>query len=106
MALRELKNIISRLDYVIGERTHSIINSIATATPFVSLTCSADFRTHDIIDKGCGLAQQIYDLDYPDINVLFTIVERTIEQGHDLQNKLHEVCAKNELMKKNFQEII
>ena len=106
MPVLDLKYIISRMDFVIGERTHSIINSIATATPFVSLTCSADFRTHDIVGKGCGLPLQVYDMDCPNLTNLYEIIDETIEHSCELVKKLQELSLKHESIKKKFQEII
>lgn len=73
----ELKNIISHLDYLVGERTHSIINCISSQVPFTSLTCSRDFRTHDIVEVGCKLSSCIIDLDAP----FFDDVESRILEG-------------------------
>lgn len=102
----DLKHIISIMDIVIGERTHSIINSISTATPFVSLTCSADFRTHDIVGDGCGLPHQIYDMDYPDCDNLFNLINKTIENRQILSKQLQIICKNNESIKKDIQEIL
>ncbi len=106
MPVLDLKHIISKLDLLIGERTHSVINSIATATPFVSLTCSADFRTHDIVGVGCGLPQQIYDLDSPDLKVLFDKFDKTISNKDELNASLQAICDRHGLMKNEFQKII
>ena len=61
---------------MIGERTHSIINSTSMCTPYYMLTSSLDFRSHDIIGKSVGLPNQIIDLDAPDIS---SISSRIIE---------------------------
>lgn len=106
MPVLDLKFIISKMDLVIGERTHSIINSISTATPFISLTCSADFRTHDIIGTGCGYTEQIIDLDIPDYNKTIEIIEKTISNEQDFINQLEELCHYHESLKSNFQTII
>ena len=87
----ELKNIISRLDYLIGERTHSIINCISSQVPFTSLTCSGDFRTHDIVEHGCGLTSCVIDLDTPDLN--------------DVEKKILEGIKKKEELKKELADI-
>ena len=102
----DLKYLISKMDVVLGERTHSIINSIATATPFVSITCSADFRTHDIVGAGCQLPQQIYDLDYPKLQDLYVIVDRTIKEKDAIRMNLLKICEEHSQLKSKFQEII
>lgn len=62
-----LRPFIQSLDFMIGERTHSIINSTSMCTPYFMLTSSLDFRSHDIIGKGIGLPEQIIDLDNPNL---------------------------------------
>lgn len=102
----DLKYIISKMDVVLGERTHSIINSIATSTPFVSITCTADFRTHDIVGAGCQLYQQIYDLDRPKLHELYEIVDRTIRERDRIQIILQNICEEHSRLKSKFQELI
>ena len=106
MPVLDLKHIISLMDLVIGERTHSIINSIATATPFVCLTCSSDFRTHDIVGNGCGLPEQVYNMDFPDEDALIALVNKTVDGFQELVRKLQTIGVEHESIKKNFQEII
>ena len=65
-----LRPFIQSLDFMIGERTHSIINSTSMCTPYFMLTSSLDFRSHDIIGKGVGLPNQVINLDNPDIEVI------------------------------------
>lgn len=102
----DIKNIISRMDFMIGERTHSIINSISTETPFVNLTCTADFRTHDIVGKGCGLEHLIYDLDSPDYDKLLDLISTNIENRNSVKEEMHKVYVKNLSNKESFINII
>ncbi len=62
-----LRPMLRSFDFMIGERTHSIINATSMCTPFFMLTSSLDFRSHDIIGNGIGLPEQIIDLDDPDM---------------------------------------
>ncbi len=106
MPVLDLKYLISKMDIMIGERTHSIINSIATATPFISLTCSADFRTHDIVGDGCNFPQQVYDLDNPNDNELFKLVDKTITEKKILKKNLKNLCESYTSMKLKLQDIL
>lgn len=106
MPVLDLKYLISTMDLIVGERTHSIINSISTLTPFISMTCSADFRTHDIVGDGCKLPLQVYDMDYPDINVLVDLTDKTIENSRRLIDKLQVIQDNHESVQKDFQEIL
>ena len=63
---RLLKGIIRECDFVIGERTHSLIGSVSVTTPFVGLTNRRDMRTHGIIGEMCRCKHQIVDMDVND----------------------------------------
>jgi polysaccharide pyruvyl transferase WcaK-like protein len=60
---RLLKGIICACDFVVGERTHSLIGSVSVGTPFVALTNRRDTRTHGIIGEMCRCEHQIVDMD-------------------------------------------
>ena len=63
---RLLKGIIRECDFLVGERTHSLIGSISVNTPFLALTNRRDLRTHGIIGDMCQLEDQIADIDVLD----------------------------------------
>ncbi|MCX5647196.1 MAG: polysaccharide pyruvyl transferase family protein [Phycisphaerae bacterium] len=60
---RLLKSIISQCDFLVGERTHSLIGGVSAGTPFVALTNRQDTRTHGIIGEMCRCEDQIIDMD-------------------------------------------
>ncbi len=66
---RLLKGIIRECDFLIGERTHSLIGSVSVATPFMALTNRQDTRTHGIIGEMCRCKHQIVDMDVADSSV-------------------------------------
>ena len=61
-----LKSIIREFDFLVGERTHSIIASISVATPFVALTCRQDYRTHGIVGDMADCRNQVIDINVLD----------------------------------------
>lgn len=63
---RLLKGIIRECDFVVGERTHSLIGSVSVGTPFAALTNRRDTRTHGIIGEMCQCERQIVDMDVTD----------------------------------------
>lgn len=63
---RLLKGIIGLCDFLVGERTHSLIGSVAMGTPFVALTNQRDNRTHGIIGRMCRCGEHIIDMDVTD----------------------------------------
>ena len=60
---RLLKSIVRECDFLVGERTHSLIGSVSVGTPFVALTNRQDTRTHGIIGRMCDCQTQIIDMD-------------------------------------------
>lgn len=106
MPVLDIKNIISRMDIMIGERTHSIINSISTRTPFVALTCSADFRTHDIVGNGCGLHKYVYNLDNPNHGDILQTILMIIKDRTKVLQVLRNVCLSIENKRKQIIHII
>ena len=99
----ELKNIIAHLNYLIGERTHSIINCISSKVPFMSLTCSRDFRTHDIVEKGCGLTSCVINLDTPNFDEIIRKIHDGIKGRDNLKEKLVDV---NKNLFNSFNELL
>jgi polysaccharide pyruvyl transferase WcaK-like protein len=60
---RLLKSIVGRCDFLVGERTHSLIGAVSMGTPFAAMTNRRDTRTHGIIGQMCRCEQQIIDMD-------------------------------------------
>jgi len=60
---RLLKGLIRECDFLVGERTHSLIGSVSVGTPFAALTNCQDTRTHGIIGEMCRCEDQIIDMD-------------------------------------------
>lgn len=98
-----LRPLIQSMDFMLGERTHSIINATSMCTPYFMLTSSLDFRSHDIIGKGVGLPGQIIDLDNPDIScvtemVLEGISKRDVIKKHLINYKQVVSLCRDKLM--------
>lgn len=60
---RLLKSTIGQCDFLVGERTHSLIAGISVGTPFAALTNRRDTRTHGIVGTMCRCESQIIDMD-------------------------------------------
>jgi polysaccharide pyruvyl transferase WcaK-like protein len=60
---RLLKGIIRECQFVVGERTHSLIGSVSVATPCMALTNRRDTRTHGIIGEMCQCEHLVVDMD-------------------------------------------
>ncbi|HNS20518.1 MAG TPA: polysaccharide pyruvyl transferase family protein [Sedimentisphaerales bacterium] len=60
---RLLKSIVRECDFLVGERTHSLIGAMSVGTPFVAMTNRQDTRTHGILGQMCRCESQIIDVD-------------------------------------------
>jgi polysaccharide pyruvyl transferase WcaK-like protein len=60
---RLLKSIVRECDFLVGERTHSLIGGVSVGTPFAAMTNRQDTRTHGIIGRMCRCEPQIIDMD-------------------------------------------
>jgi polysaccharide pyruvyl transferase WcaK-like protein len=99
---RLLKSIIGECDFLVGERTHSLIGSVSVATPFLALTNRKDLRTHGILGDMCQCEKQIVDMEACDEQAvqqkaldLFDdreLIQKSLEQVRDrLRKRLEEV---------------
>ncbi len=99
---RLLKSIIHECDFLVGERTHSLIGSVSVATPFAAMTNRRDTRTHGIIGDMCGCEDQIVDMDIMDdqgaslrtlelFETRATIRESLKQTRRELSERMHEI---------------
>ena len=95
-SVREMKRILAEFDFVIGERTHSIINSISIGTPFVAITNTQDKRTHDIVANMCGL-NYIINLDYSDVDGHSQFINETFAARLQIKDGLAAISTKMRL---------
>ena len=96
LPVMDIKGVISNMDMIIGERTHSIINSISCGVPFLNLTCSAYIRSHDIIDKDCGLGEYIINLDKPVLNDVITAIINVIDNRENVRTQIEKANRTND----------
>ena len=59
---RLLKALVREADFLLGERTHSLIGAVSVCTPFAALTNPSDRRTHDILGDMCGCQNMILNM--------------------------------------------
>jgi len=85
---RLLKGIIGVIDFLIGERTHSLIGGVSTATPFVGLTNTIDQRTHDIIGDMSRAADQLLNMDRPDVREACRQILQVFDRREQIHKKL------------------
>ena len=70
LSAKELKALISKSDFLIAERLHSIIGAVGVNTPFLCLASTTDRRVEGILHDMLGMANSTYYLNDPLINEL------------------------------------
>jgi polysaccharide pyruvyl transferase WcaK-like protein len=70
----DLKGVMGRSQFVLGERTHALIGALSAGTPAMALTVTNDRRMHDIVHGMFG--RVAFDLDHPDLFQLREIILR------------------------------
>lgn len=64
----DLKGLMKRCDFILGERTHALIGAVSAAAPCMALTVEEDLRMHYIINK--MFKRPTFNLNYPDVTEL------------------------------------
>ncbi len=88
---RLLKGIIAQCEFLVGQRTHSLIASVSTATPFAALTNRRDTRTHGIIGEMCRCERQIVDMDVADQETALRKVVELFESRASIRRVLNQM---------------
>ncbi|MFC1764466.1 polysaccharide pyruvyl transferase family protein [Planctomycetota bacterium] len=91
---RMLKGIVQTCDFLVGQRTHSLIGSVSMATPFIGLTNRADTRTHGIIGVMCECEKQLIDMDTVDTKSTSQRVQTQYAKRAELSTHLQSVRVK------------
>ena len=94
----ELKGLMKRCEFILGERTHALIGAVSAAAPCVALTVVEDLRMHYIINK--MFKRPTFNLNNPDAGKLRnllteewnnrkkTAVEMAVQAEHILKEAL------------------
>lgn len=85
---RLLKSIIGCSDFMLGERTHSLIGSVDVCCPFVGFTNKSDTRTHGIIGEMCQCEDQLVDMDQMDEKAAVEVILRSYRQRDAIRRRL------------------
>jgi polysaccharide pyruvyl transferase WcaK-like protein len=65
LSAKELKGLISRAEFIVAERVHSIIGAIGVRTPFMSLASDKDTRVQGILREQMDLGELVFSLKNP-----------------------------------------
>lgn len=84
----EIKGLIGRFDFFIGERLHSVFNAVSMGVPSVAISFPADYRAYGIIGKALNEERLLYNIEY-------------LEYG-SLLGKINEIWGIREQVKKDL----
>jgi polysaccharide pyruvyl transferase WcaK-like protein len=90
-------------DFLVGERTHSVIGSISTRTPFAALTNRRDTRTHGIIGAMCRCEDQIVDMDTAGVQEAAQRIDEVFETRDATRKSLGRI---REELSKQIEETV
>lgn len=100
LSAKELKGLISRADFLIAERIHSMIGAVGAHTPFLFLGSKTDRRINGIVCEMAKMESNVYFLNKPnlgELNELFKILWDTRSDTRDhLQGVYTEIRVKLE----------
>lgn len=97
---RFLKAVIKWADFLLGERTHSVIAALSVATPFGMLTNIHDHRSHSIIGEVGGCKDMLLNIE-KDKDTLIDDISRLISHRMELQHEL--IYKSNDLNQRLMQ---
>jgi polysaccharide pyruvyl transferase WcaK-like protein len=102
----ELKGLIANCEMVIGERIHSIIGAISTATPFICLGSRSDPRTIDIIGDMCHGSDKTYFLEEADADLLRSFADKIWENRAATREELKVISGELRAQLRDVSEAI
>ena len=83
-----LKAVISELDLLIAERTHSLIGAAGVNTPFIAISFPDDFRTYGIVKKTLDLGEYLYDVRSLEKETLCELIDSCWKNRIKIHKKL------------------
>jgi len=89
-----LKGIISKADFLIAERIHSMIGAVGVATPFMCLGSNTDRRIKGIISEMCESKEVIFYLNNPCIEDCKLKFDFLWQNANSEKQRLSEVSSK------------
>jgi polysaccharide pyruvyl transferase WcaK-like protein len=91
---RMLKGVIAAADFIVGERTHSLIGAVSVSTPFAALTNRHDQRTHDIIGTMCECPDLVLNIDSINEAELVDGVIKCFHKRVEIEQRLKVISAR------------
>lgn len=97
LSAKELKGLISRAEFIVAERVHSIIGAIGVRTPFMSLASDKDTRVQGILREQMELSDLIYSLRDPS-------KEKANKKFEELYNGRNKILERLETLNKRIDK--
>jgi polysaccharide pyruvyl transferase WcaK-like protein len=93
LGARQLKAVVAECDFLVGERTHSLIAAVSTGTPFAALTNRRDTRTHGMIGAMCHCQDRIIDMDVASASQAASTIQQLFETRDAARQALERTRA-------------
>ena len=94
LSAKELKGIINKAHFLIGERVHSIIGAIGVETPFMCLGSPHDLRLEGILKIQMELGNNIYYLNHPKVDEAYKMFNKLLNKYDEEKNNLKSLNKK------------
>ena len=91
LSAKELKGLISRADFIVAERVHSIIGAIGVKTPFMSVASDKDSRVQGILREQMSLSELVFSLRNPSIEEAYKKFDALYDKRNQIKNKLEKL---------------
>jgi polysaccharide pyruvyl transferase WcaK-like protein len=88
---QDLKGLMGRCDFVLGERTHALLGALSFPTPCMALTVKEDLRMLGIVST--MFKRTTYNMNDPDISDLQMRLLRKWNNRHQIREEMKEIKA-------------
>lgn len=97
---KNMKQLYSTFDYIVGTRFHSVIFSIASGVPAIVIAYGGN-KSRGIM-KDNGLDEYVVDIDSVSESKLISLFSRLIENGPQIKNQLELMSSRMKEERKHF----
>ena len=94
LSAKDLKGLISRAEFLIAERLHSIIGAIGVNTPFINFASDKDTRINGILKEQLNLNECIYSLSNPSDSGAYSFFLNLYNNRQNTIKKLQNINLK------------
>jgi len=101
-----LKAIISKSEFLIAERIHSMIGAVSVNTPFMCLGSKTDRRINGILGEMAGAVESVFYMNSPNEMAMFNKFDTLWEKRGEEKNRLRMVSDDFARQHKDARDVI